>query len=78
MRDDRHPDLDSVLAPFVDGQEFLLIGRVGSLNAGLEHLPGRAILLKLGLQPELLDLALIGAETGVLGRQLVALGFHRG
>src|SRR5918994_5034770 len=76
LGDDRHPDFDPVLGPFVDGQEFLLIRRVGSLDPGLQHLPGRPVLLQLRLETELLDLAHRCLELRVLGGQLVPLRFY--
>ena len=78
LGDDGHADLDAVFRPLVDGEELLLVGGVGSLDAGLQHLPGRPVLLQLGLEAELLDLAHGGLELGVLGGELVALGLDGG
>src|SRR5918998_3079299 len=78
LGDDRHPDLDSVLRSLVDGQEFLLVGRVGSLDSRLEHFPGWPVLLQLGLEAELLDLAHRCLELRDLGGKLVALRLHGG
>src|SRR5215216_3660126 len=43
LSDNRHPDLDPVLRSLVDGQEFLLVGRVRSLDPRLEHFPRRPV-----------------------------------
>ena len=76
--DDRHPDLDPVLRSLVDGQEFLLIRWVGSLDPRLKHFPGWPVLLQFGLEAELLDLAHRCLQLRILGGQLVALRLHGG
>src|SRR5919112_4858204 len=73
LGDDRHPDLDPVLRSLVDGQEFLLIRWVGSLDPRLKHFPGWPVLLQFGLEAELLDLAHRRLQLRVFGGQLVAL-----